>query len=279
MIRRNMNRYALVVLLLLRAPWAAALAQQVPHASPPSVRIGPLRLEAVSLSKVVNGDCPGRPCLEVHIDTLKVVSAESAQAAGRISAEITDWELRTVDGVQASPKSPQEVLQQFVDLYGKAHQGNPEDSHDFNFPWWLGRAVKIEFQSARVLCLTFEEDYSEGGATFHGFEELNYVNFRPSTGERILLSDLFKDGFEAPLNAVAERRIRESKGLGPRDSLRDIGFLEDRFALNDKFSIGNQGLTFHFEPGETTDYASGGAEILLPYADIKDLLRPDADVP
>ena len=54
-----------------------------------------------------------------------------------------------------------------------------------SLPWEFYRAVKIMYQSRRVLCLELHEDGFTGGA--HPFGETQYVNLRPDTGEKITL--------------------------------------------------------------------------------------------
>ena len=74
-----------------------------------------------------------------------------------------------------------------------------------------------------------------------------------------------------------ESRYRKLKGLSPEENL--YNFPKNQFQLNQNFSIGADGLTFHFSPGEIDGAAFGSISIFLPYADIQKLLRPGASIP
>lgn len=272
-----MKKYRFIALLLLGLPWPAARAQQATEVPPPPVLIGPLRLEKISFSRV-GGQCKDGPCVAVRINSLKVVSAENVQAAAKISAAIADWALR-LNGASRFAKSPQEVLQQFVDSYWEMHRYGSRADPTYSIPYYLTRTVEITYQSARVLSLSFLEESYWGGAHPNG--TLTYANFRPATGERMRLTDIFEQGYAASLNAVAERRFRELKGLSPEASLKEayFRFPNDQFRLNENFSICADGLTFFYNSYEITAWAFGPTELLLPYADIRNLLRPDAVIP
>lgn len=259
------------MLLLLGLPWAAARAQQAP--SPP-FRIGPLRLEEISFSKAA-GQCQNGPCMTASINYLKVVSAENAQAAAKLTAALADWVLRMDHGKVA--KTPQEMLEWWVNREWKIRQevSEPADSP----PWYDTSTLKIEYQSARVLSLSCLGVGYYGGA--HGHEGIAYANFRPATGKPIRLTDIFKEGYAAPLNAIGERRFRELEGLSPQESLKEANFHfpNDQFQMNENFSIGADGLTFYFDADEIAWHAAGPINLFLPYADIQKLLRPDAGIP
>ena len=272
-----MKKYGFIVLLLLGLSWAAVRAQQAPAVPSPPVRIGPLRLEKISFSKA-SGHCDDGSCVTARINSLKVVSAENAQAGAKITAAIAGWVL-PIDGVEGLARNPQEVLLQFVDSYWKWRQKEQETYPTYFFPWKLVRTVKVEYQSAQVLSLSFVASNYTGGV--HPQTGLTYANFRPATGERIFLTDIFNEGFAAPLNALGEIRFRKLKGLSPVMSVEAAGFWfpHEQFELNKNFSIGDDGLTFYFNDYEIASYTDGPTRLLLPYADIQTLLRPDAGIP
>jgi hypothetical protein len=270
-----MNKYGFILLLTLGLPWVAARAEQAPRVPPP-VRIGPLRFEEVNFWKEC-GHCKGGPCVTASITTLKIVSAENAQAAAKLNAAIAGWVLRLAGGRVA--KNPQEVVDEFVkDHCDDVQEGAKSFPEAFFAPWDDASTVKIEYQSARVLSLSLLGSEYSGGA--HGQESLTYANFRPATGERLRLTDIFKERFDAPLNAIGERRLRELYRLGAHASLKetDIVFSDGQFELNENFSIGADGLTFYFQTHEITA-DNVPVKLLLPYADIRNLLRPDARIP
>jgi hypothetical protein len=213
-----------------------------------------------------------------HIDYLEVVSAEKARAAAKLTAGIADWVLRLERGRVA--KNPQDVIDEFVDgACASRQKESKSDPSAFSLPPWDETiTLDIEYQSARVLSLSCARIEYTGGA--HGQESTSFANFRPPTGEPIRLTDIFKEGFAAPLNAVGERRFREMNGLSPQDSLKeaDFNFPNNLFQLNQNFSIGAHGLTYYFQLHEITSDNSD-YKLLLPYEDLQKLLRPDAGIP
>lgn len=268
-----MIKYGFIV-LLLGVSSAVARAQQAPTVPSPPVRIGPLRLEKISFSRVY-GHCGGGPCVTARIDYLRVVSAESAQAPAKLTAALADWVLRLENGKVA--KNAQEVLNQFVDRNCESRQEESKTNMDEAFSplWYESTTLKIEYQSAQVLSLSSLSYGYYGGA--HGEGGLTYANFRAPTDERIRLADISKEGFAAPLNAAGERRLRELFGLSPEESLKEANFTftDDHFQLNENFSIGADGLTFYFQSHEIAP-GNGAIKLFLPYADFRKLLRPDA---
>ena len=137
----------------------------------------------------------------------------------------------------------------------------------------------MQYESVHVLRLRGEEGEYTGGA--HPNDGVSYANFRPSTGEGIRLQDILKPGFENPLNSLAELRFRAVENLDATASLKEAGYVfpQNQFKLNDNFFIDPKGLTFVYDPGEVGCVACGSPRIFLPYADLRNLLRPDARIP
>lgn len=268
-----MKNYTSIVMLVFGLSWAGAWVQQSPLVSSPPVRVGAIRFEEIRFSRDA-GQCQSGPCMTASIDYLRVISAENGQIAAKLTSGIADWVLRMDKGNVA--KNPEEWLQWWVDREWKVRQevSEPADA----LPWEDTTTLRVERQSAQVLTLSCLGYGYHGGA--HGSEGLSYANFRPATGERIRLRDIFKEGFAAPLNAVGEQRFRELKGLSPQASLKEAGYYlpDDRFQLNENFAIGVDGLTFYL--GEIgPSHADGPTVLLLTYADLQDLLRPHAGIP
>jgi len=256
-----MKSYGCIVLLFFGLRCAVVRGQEPQQSPQPLVRMEPL-----SSSKAC-GDCNGGPCVTADIQSLKVVWAKNPEVAGRINAAIANWVLQLDDGKVA--KNLREVVEQFVNRLCPPLQADAKKyPESFGPPWNETRTLSIEYVSARVLCLSLAQSEYTGGA--HPAESLGYQNFRVATGRRIKLSDIFKPGFEGHLNAVAERDLPVDPSF--------YTFQEGHFQLNDNFCIGVNGLTFHFQSHEITS-TNGDVTLLLPYSDLKDLLRPDADIP
>ncbi len=145
-----------------------------------------------------------------------------------------------------------------------------------SLPWEFYRAVKIMYQSRRVLCLELHEDGFTGGA--HPFGETRYVNLRPDAGEKITLRDLIQEGQRANLTSIAEKTLRSAYSIPADKSLEDEGFQVKRLELTENFAITKAGITFFYNE-DISSHAMGPVFIELSYAVIHDFLQPDLELP
>ena len=60
-------------------------------------------------------------------------------------------------------------------------------------------------------------------------------------------------------------------------NLTEAGFWfdDDKFSVNNNFSIGKDGLNFVYNNYEITAYAYGPTELFIPYKSIKKVIKPD----
>jgi hypothetical protein len=79
------------------------------------------------------------------------------------------------------------------------------------------------------------------------------------------------------LNNVAEKIFCKVKELKPEDNLEEAGFWfkGNKFSFNENFGIRNEGLVFYFNSYEIAPYAMGPTEIMIPYSEIKNLVKQD----
>lgn len=115
-------------------------------------------------------------------------------------------------------------------------------------------------------------DYYEGGA--HGTNQQVVMNFEASTGRLITLKDVFAEGSETKLNEVLLKALIANKGVESLSDLKQKGYLvsTDIYAP-DNFIIGEETITFIYNPSEIAPYTEGGTELIIPYTDIEHLLK------
>ena len=93
------------------------------------------------------------------------------------------------------------------------------------------------------------------------------------------LSDILIDGYQQPLNKLAERVFRKQEKLADTASLtHGYFFKDDLFSVNDNFLVSPTGLLFYYNEYEIKPYVAGPTELLIPYSKIKSLLRPNTVV-
>jgi hypothetical protein len=85
------------------------------------------------------------------------------------------------------------------------------------------------------------------------------------------------DGYHSELTKIAEQIFRKNEKLTDTSSLaRDYFFKDNKFALNENYSITPAGFKFVYNQYEIKPYAAGKTELLLPYSQIKKLMRPQS---
>ncbi|MCR8560586.1 DUF3298 and DUF4163 domain-containing protein [Mucilaginibacter sp. BJC16-A38] len=113
-----------------------------------------------------------------------------------------------------------------------------------------------------------------GGA--HPSSFTGFINWNTKADKIITLDDLIAPVNKAKLASIAEHIFRASEKLADTASLANNYFFKDnKFALNDNFSITPTGLRFLYNQYEIKPYAAGTTELIIPYAKIKSLLLPN----
>lgn len=127
-----------------------------------------------------------------------------------------------------------------------------------------------------LLSLQYSHYWYTGGA--HPNSSRTYWHFNPQTGKQIQLSDLFVKGYAPQLNAIAEQYFRQAKKLEADASLNQAGFWfeKDKFQVNTNFALAPKGLIFFFNTYEIGPYVIGSTELLIPYAELKGLIKQQA---
>lgn len=142
----------------------------------------------------------------------------------------------------------------------------------FMMGWASNVTTEIWTNDDHVLSLGAFGYWNTGGA--HPNHANTYLNFNLKTGEKIKLTDLFKEGAQTTLTQLAEQQLRKTYDIAPDEPLSSFLF-DDTFALNDNFYLHKAGITFHYNPYEIAAYAMGHIEIYLPFKDIKEHLKMD----
>ncbi|HEV8354803.1 MAG TPA: DUF3298 and DUF4163 domain-containing protein [bacterium] len=161
------------------------------------------------------------------------------------------------------------VIADFFQEAGEERRLNPQIP-----PWFLERTVAVTFNAQGIVSLRFGEGSFTGGAHPNSWEDLR--SYSALSGRRLALRELLVPGFEPKLNAIAERHFRKERGLAPNDDLEAEGFTfkGGKFGLNDNFMITAKGLTFRFNSYDVAPYVLGPTEFVVPYAEIRHLVRP-----
>lgn len=116
-----------------------------------------------------------------------------------------------------------------------------------------------------------------GGA--HGGAFTGFVNWATNEHKDIKLKDILVDGYGPELTKVGEKIFRKQENLSDTSSLANDYFFKDaKFSLNENFLISPIGLRFVYNQYEIKPYAAGKTDLLIPYIQIKKLIRPHSVV-
>ena len=214
------------------------------------------------------------PPISTDIEFAQITSGLTPVIAEKINMAIRQKVLAPIR--EGKPiDSPGDLALQFADDYRALQSRVPE----YNLPWFVMRKASLVAATSSILSFEYDNESFTGGA--HPNTVFTYLNFNPQSGERLELNDLLNPGAVPELDQIAEKRFREMKKLPPASSLSDAGyqFPENRFALAQNFYPSTAGLIFYYNSYEIAPYAMGPTVLTVPYAGIKRLIRPDAELP
>ncbi len=247
-------------------PGAAGVEIQINLQCPDSSRYEMKDLERSS------GDCddPYRDCVSVKIGYPEIIETPFVDAEHSLNAFILQALLM--------PRSEEEQIEDLDELtenFFAEYRKIKQDMPDYSTGWFLERSITVIYNTPRILSLDMNEIAFTGGA--HPNSTTNYVSLDISTGMILTLSDILMDDHVRSLNEVAEREFRELKQIPPEEGLDEGGFWLEygKFKVNDNFAITHEGLAFYFNSYEIAPYADGPTRLVIPYEDLKPLIRKD----
>jgi len=138
----------------------------------------------------------------------------------------------------------------------------------------LNDSIRVLRQDSSLTTLEIKSYEFRGGA--HGMNATSFVNWDSKPNKALKLSDIFKPGYEQQLTKIGETIFRKDEKLSETASLADDYFFKDaKFSLNENFLITPLGIKFLYNDYEIKPGAAGQTELLIPYAQIKSLLKPN----
>lgn len=119
--------------------------------------------------------------------------------------------------------------------------------------------------------------YSAGAAHPNSYTEV--VNFDLKNGKQLKLADLFVPGSKY-LQAIATYCIQDlKKQTKGADATLDDDWIQKGAAPEltnyDNWTVRKKGLGITFDPYQVGPYAAGPQNVVVPYASLKDIIRPD----
>jgi len=144
---------------------------------------------------------------------------------------------------------------------------------EYGQTWFLEIKNKVAAQKKNYLSVLSTFVSYEGGA--HPNTMLSYLNYDPQTHKEILLDSLIQPGSMSKLTAEAEKIFRKNEKLTPTANLGDNYFFKDnKFSLNNNFTVTEEGIKFLYNPYEIKAYVFGITELTVPFSTLKEIARP-----
>ncbi|MES2064783.1 MAG: DUF3298 domain-containing protein [Bacteroidota bacterium] len=161
------------------------------------------------------------------------------------------------------------LAKNFLKSYTDAKKDDPRTEMFYT----LESYVKVIRQDSALLALEYGGYSYQGGA--HGGSFTGFVNWNVKTDKPVTLGDILVDGYKPQLTKIAEKIFRKDEKLTDTSSLaNDYFFKDNKFALNENYSITPAGIRFVYNQYEIKPYAAGQTELIIPYSQLKTLMRP-----
>ena len=164
----------------------------------------------------------------------------------------------------------------FMDGFIEDYKSFAEEFGFSTTGWFVHLWANVLVNKRHYLSLSLTGEVYTGGA--HGMNNQYFLNFDPQTGKRIMLRELIKEDGEKNLITIAEGKFRKAYQLSVQTSLNEDGgfmFPDDEFVLTRNFALLDSGLLFHYNSYEIAPYALGQTDIVIPYAEIVEILTDD----
>ena len=175
----------------------------------------------------------------------------------------------------------QQAVDSFANYYTKEYQKNMapfyrEDRGDETKRAWYEYRYEVDTDTRRGKddCLVYliDLDMYEGGA--HGVRQQLVMNFDKETGKQITYDDLFVQGYQYPLNDLLLEELKAQTKCKSLDELHEQDYLMtmDIYAPQN-FILGDDEITFIYNPYEIAPYAKGNTELTLSYSQLSKILK------
>jgi len=186
-----------------------------------------------------------------------------------------DWYRTTFQGGSPIGKAMAIERDAFFSDFGEAAKAFTEaDPQIPVHPWYYEGRQFIGFSTPRLFLMGLRLATYTGGA--NGNSGIRYALIDRRDARILGPGDFFADGWEKAIPSLLESRARIILGLEPGSSLKQAGFFEDTLPLGGNFFLTSSGFGFHYNSYEVAPGVYGDFWIVLPWADIEDILKPGA---
>ena len=145
---------------------------------------------------------------------------------------------------------------------------------DLKAYWYADIKVTVLTDRQDYVALLCKKDCFTGGS--HDLYDHTYLNYDVRNHRVVALASQLKPDKIDQLTAVAERIFRKQEGLTSTQELDGYFFKNGKFSLPTNFTINGKGLMFFYDYYEIKPFAAGTTELVIPFAQVKDLSLPNS---
>lgn len=255
-----MKKYYLFLFIAL--PWLTSCQWGVPHSSKPAIAKDTLVYTYKNIEQRAS-DCANKS------DT----ACSSAKITYPVFKEQTALDSTLTDSLAFSlDQKPKGDLTQQAKDFIQSYMNDKDRKTNKDLVYTLESNASVIRQDSSLVTIQIDRYVEAGGA--HGSNHTDFINWNTRSNKVITLDAIFIGGYKDQLTEVAEKTFRSEEKLGDTASLKNYFFKGGKFALNNNFLITPVGVRFLYNEYEIKPYADGQTELLIPYAQIKSLLRP-----
>lgn len=175
----------------------------------------------------------------------------------------------------------QQAVDSFANVYTTDYRKNiaslyREDRGDETKRAWYEYSYKIETETreGKGNCLVYiiNLDMYEGGA--HGIRQQLVMNFDTKTGKLITYDDIFTPGYQYRLREMLLNELKRKTDTNTLEELhaKDYLLTMDIYAPQN-FILGDDEITFIYNPYEIAPYDKGNTELTLSYSRLKEISK------
>lgn len=215
----------------------------------------------------------GSPACNININVAYAEGTDSVAVKINNTIENMLFDMQGIGLKQAADSFASSYTRNYVSYLTPFYR---EDRNDPSKRSWYEYWYKIDTEASHekpgLIAYMVTKEYYEGGS--HSIKIQTATNFDCSTGDAVKLSDVFVPGYEQHLTDVLLRLLKEKTGATDINSLRDKGYLysSDMF-VSANFILGQDAITFIYNPYEIAPYELGATELTVDYDDIDNLLK------
>ncbi|WP_299393172.1 DUF3298 and DUF4163 domain-containing protein [uncultured Gelidibacter sp.] len=160
-------------------------------------------------------------------------------------------------------------VKEAVSMFDNEYKSFKKDFQDSSQKWEVKVDGSVMYESAEVVCISLKSYIDTGGA--HGNSRLTYLNFNPETGALLDQDDIINNASD--FKTLAEKAFKaQTKPEDDTETIEDFFYGED-FQLPANMGFTKDGLVLLYNNYEIASYAQGVTKVVLPYEDVKGLLK------